>query len=125
MLVACPEQLFASFPLRFALGLLRGCDLGVGLGYRSAQHSVADSRHGGIDHVGTLLEDHGQQLGAADLDRAGDRAERRVGLIHVGQVQQRADHESSRPADEHSERSADDPEQQADQTSAGRGRQQR
>jgi hypothetical protein len=108
-----------------ALLCARGCDLGLDLGYRSAQRGAADSRHGGIEHFGLCSRTTAQQLDAADLDRTGDRAERRVGLIHVGQVQQRADQESGRPADEHSEQSADDPQQRADQTSAGRGRRER
>ena len=55
VLVARPEQLSATFPLRFALGLLRGRDLGMrDTAHRSAEDAAGRGlRNGGMSNVPT------------------------------------------------------------------------
>jgi hypothetical protein len=126
VLVGLADELLASFVLGFALGALGGGDLGLDIGHRSADHGAVEVRHGSVDDFRALLVHHRQQRGVAEPDRAGDRAQCRVGVFDVGEVEQRADNESGDAADDHADRSAEDPDQQADEAATGRcGRERR
>ena len=125
MLLASADKFFAGFQPGFALSLLRSCDSSVDIGHRTAQHGATESGHGRVDRVGALLGNHGQQRGSPDPDRTGDPGQRGLRLTGVVNIKQSAGVEAASAADEHPERSADDSDQQSDDTSTGRAEHER
>jgi hypothetical protein len=113
-------KLRAGFPLGFTLRVLRRGDLGLDVGHGSAQHGAAEVRHGRVDHLGIQLAHNRQPGGPPDPGGARDRAQRRLRLVDVAQVGQRPEAKPTGRPDQHAERSADDPDGQADESSAGR-----
>src|SRR5262249_61698742 len=120
LLVTSFAELLSRVCARLALGLLGRGDLGLDLEHGSSHHGPAQSSHGRVDDIGALLLDVCEQAWRTDLDRLRDLAERRLGLVDVVQIPQRANQYTRRSAEDHAERSPDDPDQETDDPSGRR-----
>jgi hypothetical protein len=120
LVVARLAQLGSRLALGLALGLLGGGDLGLDVGDRTPDDGPGERRHRGVHDLRALLGDLRQQGRAPDSEGLRDLAEGRVGVLGVGEVEQRADRQPGGAAEQDPEGPAQDADQQPDQPAGGR-----
>jgi hypothetical protein len=106
-------QLLASLVLGLPLRLLGRGDLLLDVDCGAAHDLAIQPRHRGVNDLGALLGDLSEERGPRRLDLLRDLAEDRFGRIDLVDVEQRSEEHSVRPAEQHAERTADDPDEEA------------
>jgi hypothetical protein len=117
-LVARVAQLRARLLLGLALGLLRTSDLVLDFVDGASDDRAGETVHRRVEHVGALLDHLCQQGVVPDPDGLRDLAQGRVGGVRIVEVIQRAQQEPCRPSDQDAQRTAEDPDRQADDSPA-------
>ena len=116
LLVAGFAELLAGLLLGLALGILGRCDLRFDIEERPPKDGAVQVRHHGVDRLWARFGHVGEQGRRSDTDRLRELSEGGVGLIVVVEVEQRADQDSGHPAHKDPNRSAEDADQQPDET---------
>jgi hypothetical protein len=93
--------------------LLGGRDLGFDVGERQPEDCAVQLPDDGVEDLGALLVDHGDDCGVARAHGPRHLAEDRFGLVDVIQVEEGADQDAGRAAKQDPDRTAEDPDNQA------------